>query len=308
MTKKRTKIIPPAYTWKIMKDFPLKKLEKTFTIADFERPLRIRHVKKILNSMINNEFFDNVIRVILKRNGQFEIIDGQHRIEALGRLRDEYDVTKYDIVLMIFPEKLSRKIYRRINLGQALRMEEHLRALDNNRHPFFVMLRPYFVHYNDGKYPKFEMILNALYYAKNGSPRAVRAMLLDRMFNNITPGDLQMIIAFSRAMCKIDPIVIPKSHKELYMYSIYRNMFRVGYENNFNQSRWENFISICKTDRVIYELHNIRTVASVRRTYSYMVEQIGQQMGLELKKIERTMGQAKLVLNNNSTPFQHYDT
>jgi len=44
------------------------------------------------------------------------------------------------------------------------------------------------------------MILSALSYAKNGSPRAVRPLLLDRMFKSITPDDLKAIISFAIAI------------------------------------------------------------------------------------------------------------
>jgi len=305
--KKVLPIKSPEYTWKILNNFPLKKLEKTFTIADFERRLRVRHVHNIVNSMVNNEFFNNVLCVFVKRNGQFEIIDGQHRIEALGILRDEYHVIIYNLALMIFPERISRRIYRRINLGAPLRMEEHLRALDNGKHPFFTRLRPYFIHYNDGKYPKFEMILSALYYAKNGSPRAVRALLLDRLFNNITPGDLDTIIEFGKAMNSIEPF-ISKKRQPLYLFQIYRNMFRVGYENAFDQKIWEQLITEVRTDKVIQELQKDSKAASIKRIYSYMVGQLADRMHWELKKIERTGSQARLVLNESKGPFNHYDT
>jgi len=95
--------------------------------------------------MATNEFFDNIISVVLKKNGKYEVIDGQHRITALGRLRDNFYVTKYDLVLMIFQENISRKIYRQIDLGKPLKLQDHLRALDNNKNPFFELLRPYFV-------------------------------------------------------------------------------------------------------------------------------------------------------------------
>lgn len=305
--KKVLPIKSPEYTWKILNSFPLKKIEKTFTIADFERPLRVRHVHNIVISMVNNEFFNNVLSVFIKRNGQFEIIDGQHRIEALGILRDEYHVINYNLALMIFPERISRRIYRRINLGAPLRMEEHLRALDNGKHPFFTRLRPYFLHYNDGKFPKFEMILSALSYAKNGSPRAVRALLLDRLFNNITSGDLDTIIQFGRAMNSVEPF-IPKKRQPLYLFQIYRNMFRVGYENAFDQKIWEQLITEVKTDKVIQELQKDTKVASVKRIYSYMVGQLADRLHWELKKIERTGSQARLVLNESKGPFNHYDT
>ncbi len=299
METKLKPITSPTYELKILKNFPLKKLEEKFVIAEFERPLRMRHVKKIVLAMANNKFYDIVIHVILKRNGQYEIIDGQHRITALKELRDEYFVTKYNLIVMIFPDRLAREIYRRINLAQPLRMEEHLRALDDGRNPFFEKLRPYFVHYNDGNRPKYEMILNALSYAKNGSPRAVRALHIDRMFNNITPEDLKIVTSFSRALCKLEPF-ISKVHRPLYMFSTYRNMFRVGYENSFNHSNWEDFISICKEDKEIHKLHKLRTMQAVRELYDYMVKQVGKKMGHELNRVDRTLAETKQALKVSS--------
>ncbi len=247
------KIVSPSYIWKSMKNFPLRKLEQTFLTAEFERPLKERHVNKIVEAMAANEFFNNILSMIQKRN-RFEIIDGQHRIAALKELRDNYGVTNYDLIIMIFPEKFSRKIYRRINLGYPLKMQDHLRALDNNNHSFFTELRSHFVHYNDGVLPKFSMILSALSYAKNGSPRAVRPLLLDRMFKSITTNDLKVIKSFSIAMNSVESHV-PKKHQLIYSHTVYRNIFRVGYENRFDQSGWENFITLCNTDKNIETLH-----------------------------------------------------
>ena len=212
----RKKLIEsPKFTWKIMNNFPLIKLEKTFTIADFERRISKAHVKKIMNSIVNNEFHDNIIRVTQKKSGNFEIIDGQHRIEALGQLRDLGSITHYNLVLMIYAESVARRTYRSINLSKALKMQDHLRALDNGRNVFFITLRPYYLHYNDGTKPKFDMILNALHYAKNGSPRSVTANGLDRMFKSITQSDMATLIEFSRAMDKTEGFVTKKSPKTL---------------------------------------------------------------------------------------------
>jgi len=297
MSGKRLVITSPLYTLKILKDFPLKNLENYFIVADFERQLSKKHVHKILESMARNEFFDNVISVVLKRNGMWEVIDGQHRITALGNLRDSYSVTKYNLVLMIFQEKSSRKIYRQINLAKPLKMQDHLRALDNGKNLFFEMLRPHFVHYNDGRLPKFEMVLNALSYAKNGSPRAVNPYFLERMFKNITEKDLKIIIAFSKAIRKVEPF-IPKQLQKIYTSSVYRNMFRVGYENKFDQAKWEDFITICKADKTIEKLQDMRTIASVKELYAHMIKRVGKQVGLKLEKVERTNVETRQVLEN----------
>lgn len=291
------------YTVKFLPNFPLKNLERIFSIAVFERPIMLRHVKKMVNSMVTGEFYDNTLQVTKKMSGQFDVIDGQHRIEALGKLRDDYGVTHYDLVLHIYPESLGRKIYRKINLGRTLTLGNHLRALDNGKNSFFVRLRHQYVHYNKGQVPKFEQILNALHYSKNGSPRAVNALLLDRMFRSITSSDIDMILVFTKAIRKVEP----KINTMLYKYGIYRNLFRVGYENNFNLTTWYDFISICNSDKVISAYHRERTISSMRRTYSYMIDEIGKKVGLELKKIERTPSQTKLVLDSTSAPITFYD-
>ncbi len=290
-----------------MNHFPLVKLEKTFTIADFERKISKSHVKKIMESITKNEFHDNIIRVTQKRSGNFEIIDGQHRIEALGNLRDEGSLSYYDLVLMIYSDRVARRTYRSINLSKALKMQDHLRALDNGRNVFFTTLRPYYLHYNDGTKPKFDMILNALHYAKNGSPRSVTANGLDRMFKSITQSDIVTLIEFSRAMDKTEGF-IPKKVQKLYKYEIYRNLFRIGYENAFDQQLWEQFIKVCRTDKIILQYLDEKNFRRVKKIYYYMADEIGQRMGWKLKKIERTNTQSRLVLDQkNNSPIQLYD-
>jgi len=289
-----------------MNHFPLKNLERTFTIADFERQISKSHVKKIMNSILNNEFHDNIIRVIQKRSGTFEIIDGQHRIEALGKLRDSDELTHYDLVLMIYAENVARRTYRSINLSKALKMQDHLRALDNGKNPFFTTLRPYYLHYNDGTKPKFDMILNALHYAKNGSPRSVTANNLDRMFKSITQDDIATLIEFSRAMDKTEGFV-PKKIQKLYKYEIYRNLFRIGYENDFDQQLWEQLIIVCRTDPVIKRYVEEKEFRNIKRIYYYIADEIGKKMRWKLKKIDRTNTQSRLVLDQqNNSPITLY--
>ncbi|MCZ6581606.1 MAG: hypothetical protein O6761_00320 [Thaumarchaeota archaeon] len=293
------------YIIKELLNFPLKNLERMFSIAVFERPIMLRHVKKMVGSMVDGEFYDNTLQVTKKMSGQYDVIDGQHRIEALGLLRDDYGVTHYDLILHVYPESLARRIYRKLNLGRTLTLGNHLRALDNGKNSFFVRLRHQYVHYNKGKVPKFEQILNALHYAKNGSPRAVNAILLDRMFKSITTGDIDVILVFSKAIHKNES----KINTKLYKYGIYRNLFRVGYENNFNLTTWQDFISICNKNRVIHAYQTETTFQNMKRIYNYMVDSVGKEMGLELKKIERTPSQTKLVLDgdSNHAPITHYD-
>jgi len=297
----------PKYTWKIMNHFKLSNLEKTFTIADFERQLSKKHVSKIMESIIANEFHDNILRVIMKRSGTFEIIDGQHRLEALARLRNNGTLTHYDLVLMIYPESVARRTYRSINLSKPLKLQDHLKALDNGRNAFFNKLRPYYVHYNDGAKPKYEMVLNALHYSKNGSPKSISRNYLDRMFKSITHGDLITIVQFSRAFEKADPFQT-KMPQIMFRYEIYRNLFRIGYENSFDEYLWEQFITTCKSDKVIRAYLEDKQKQAVRRIYYYMADIIGEKMGWNLKKIERTNSQARFVLNKkNPMPFEQYD-
>ncbi len=123
------------------------------------------------------------------------------------------------------------------------------------------------------------------------------------MFRSITTGDIDVILIFSKAVHKVEP----KINTKLYKFGIYRNLFRVGYENNFNLNTWYDFISICNKDKVIAGLQSERKMSTMKRTYSYMVDNIGEKIGLELKKIERTPSQTKLVLDGNNAPITFYD-
>ena len=100
---------------------------------------------------------------------------------------------------------------------------------------------------------------------------------------------------------------MPKKMQKLYRYEFYRNLFRIGYENSFDQHLWEQFIHICRSNKVIQQYLEVKD-SRVKRIYYYMADQIGEQMGWKLKKIDRTQTQARLVLNQkNNSPIPLYD-
>ena len=58
-----------------------------------------------------------------------------------------------------------------------------------------------------------------------------------------------------------------------------------------------NFITRCKEDKKIDDMHRVRNIVAVRTIYSHMIEKIAGQMGMKLERVERTGSESRLVLN-----------
>lgn len=101
---KKTDIVhPPKPKNHNLDSFPLSELEQTFSYASYERRISKNKVKQICQAIIQNNFYDNVIRASQEDGKrQYDIKDGMHRIEALKLARDVYGVSHYDLILLLY--------------------------------------------------------------------------------------------------------------------------------------------------------------------------------------------------------------
>jgi len=179
MAQEKTVIyMPPKAEIIYLDEFDLTKLEKTFRPANFERRVSTGKVHKIADAIMQSKFIDNVIRVVSAPSGssvKYEVIDGQHRLEALRYSREYYGLENYDLVVFCYTGGEQREIYRRLNLGKPLTLSDHLKALDTGRVPFFNELKDHCDHYSPIKL-KYATVLNWLHYAKSTSIRLVNVL------------------------------------------------------------------------------------------------------------------------------------
>ncbi len=273
--------MPPEAKIVYLANFDLSKIEEYFEYANFERRISKNKVHTIANAMMDNKFTDNVLRVCSGiKSSQYEVLDGQHRIEALRYARENFGLANYDIILMNYQGGNRREIYRRLNLGKPLTLADHLKALDNGKQKFFNEMREYCDHYNRvGKLP-YRTIINCLYYSKSTSIRPVRPLAIDDFIKGITDHDIKIMQMF----LKLLPQVATNPDSLFYHYTLMRNYFRIYYENKTSDDKMIALGDVLIHSSKIKEMAEKRDTYAIRGIYHYIIDIAGPKVGLSLSK------------------------
>jgi len=273
--------MPPEAKVILLNNFDLKKIEDTFEYANFERRISKRKVHMIANAMMDNKFTDNVLRVCDgNKSSDYEVLDGQHRVEGLRYARDNFGLDGYDLILMKYQGGNRREIYRRLNLGKPLTLTDHLKALDNGKMRFFNEMRSYCDHYRTPGKMAFRSVVNCLYYSKSTSIRAVRPLAIDDFLKTITAKDIQIMQLF----LKLLPQIATNSDSIFYHYTLLRNFFRIYYENKTSDEKMIALGDILSHSSKIKELAEKRDSFAMRGIYHYIIDIAGPKIGLNLSK------------------------
>jgi len=277
----KTVYMPPESKVVTLNNFDLTKIEDTFEYANFERRISKRKVHTIANAMMDNKFTDNVLRVCAgNKSSDYEVLDGQHRVEALRYARDNFGLENYDIILMNYQGGDRREIYRRLNLGKPLTLTDHLKALDNGKLRFFNEMRKYCDHYKSPGKIAYRTVINCLYYSKSTSIRSVRPLAIDDFIKTITVRDLQIMQSF----LKLLPQIATNPDSIFYHYTLLRNFFRIYFENKTNDDKMIALGDILSHSNKIKELAEKRDSFAMRGIYHYIIDIAGPKIGLQLSK------------------------
>jgi len=158
----------------IYNDWDLDQLEGEFEVAAFERDVKQSHVKEIAEAIMNGRLFDPIISVMARKSDDvpYEVIDGQHRIEALKLLRDEGKISQYTFGVKILYGEDARVAYRMLNSGKPLTLDDILKSYDDGSIALFNRLKEFCVFYSthENKLP-FSLIIKGSHY---GSVKSIR--------------------------------------------------------------------------------------------------------------------------------------
>lgn len=271
---------PPETEFKKLTDFDLKKLEDYFIFSDFQRRVSMTHVNRIVKAIVSNKFYDNDLKVV-KIGKRYGVIDGQHRIKALQVARDKFGLLTYNLILKIFDSDEQREAYRRLNWGLALTIRDHLKPLDDGKTKFYNELRPFCDHYWKFDKPTFTVVLNGLFYAKMKRIRGFNPTWekLDEFVKKMSREDIEKCLMFTKIIRSLSPTV----ESDYYKFAIYRNLFRVYYENDLSN---EDLIKIARElveDPFVKEELKLRLQKSTRSIYNFIIDNIAQRVGLTLE-------------------------
>lgn len=257
----------PNCQWYVMTNFDLSKIPTKFEMSPFQRKQSTSHVYRIVESIINNKFFDNTIRCVKKGNGKYEVIDGQHRLKALWILYKQYGITHYTIIMQYFRDNQAREVFRKINSGKRLSTSDHLKTLDDGAEPFFEELRSFCSHSNQRNLPSYIGMLNAFKYRQTKSPRPVKVHELEEVLEKINSEELVHLYRVARATITM----YEKSMSyRVYSAGMLRTLFRVGFDNELSHAEYCKLIGKCLADETLMHL--------IRESFSVHYETIHQKM------------------------------
>ncbi len=273
--------MPPEAKVVHLNNFDLTKIEEYFEYANFERRISKNKVHMISHAMMDNKFTDNVLRVCAgNKSSEYEVLDGQHRLEGLRYARDNFGLQNYDLILMSYQGGNRREIYRRLNLGKPLTLTDHLKAMDTGSIKFFNEMREYCDHYKAGGKIPFRTMINCLHYAKSTSIRAMRPLNIDDFIKSITSRDIKIMQMY----LKLLPQVATNPDSMFYHYTLMRNFFRIYYENKTSDDKMIALGDILIRSAKIKELAEKRDSYAMRGIYHYIIDIAGPKVGLSLSK------------------------
>jgi len=272
--------MPPEAKITVLKDFDLTKIEEMFQYASFERRVSKRKVHLISQAIMDNKFTDNIIRVVNANPAKYEVLDGQHRIEGLRYARDEFGLATYDIILFCYVGGNKREIYRRLNLGKPLTLADHLKGIDDGKNIFFNSLREECEHYRTANKIPYQSIINSLFYAKSTSIRAIRPLDIDDFIAGITPQDIATVKRFIPILQQ----VATNPESMFWHYTMFRNYFRIFYENKLSTDTMVKLGDVLKRAPKIRELAEKRDTYAIRGIYHYIIDIAAPKIGISLSK------------------------
>lgn len=242
-------------------------------IANFERKVNKKHLGELKQAVLNGDLQDNVITV-LKKEGHYDVIDGQHRLMAVQELHKEDPSFSYKLILRVL-EGDALNAYLCINKGKPLSANDYTKAIDdgyNRNVPFFNELREYCTHYGSTNKVKYSTALSCYSYAiKEGFLRTLRKEDYSATILNIQRHDLIKLKSFMYDY----KLIFGKDVREWYYRKIIMANLMKIYFNNFTKIvNFQKFMKKIAKDQwlkhnsVIYNTDAfIETYMYIERTY-----------------------------------------
>jgi len=245
------KITSPNCEWYTLHNFELSKIPQMFVPAIFQRKYSTAHVYRIVESIINNTFYDNTIRCVKLPNGKYEVIDGQHRLKALWILHKQYGIQHYSLVMQHFKTSEAREVFRKINSGKKLTTMDYLKTLDDGTYTFFDELRDYATHKVSKIYVSYLNLLNGVNYLRARTPRPLGTHALEDMLSSIDSDEMAHMYRLAKVTCN--------AHRKLkndrvFVKSTVLPLFVIGYTNNYSQAQYANHLEKILADAKIAEI------------------------------------------------------
>jgi len=238
-------------------------------IANFERKVNKKHLNEIKAAIINGDLHDNIITV-LKKGGEYEIIDGQHRANAVKELQEENPSFSYKLTLRVI-ENDALNAYFNINKGKALSANDYTKAIDdgfNNKLDFFNYLKNYCSHYGSTKKLRYSMVLSCVNYARSDSfKRSTNKKRFADIITDIEKHELIKVVDFLNTCFH----VLGNDTKQwVYKKSIIANLLRLYFQRFEDIKNLTKLLKKVSKDTWLKLNSKLYNTESFIETYNYI--------------------------------------
>ncbi|MBI5697056.1 MAG: hypothetical protein HZC29_00830 [Thaumarchaeota archaeon] len=264
------KVAPPKIEYVEMKHFPLKDLKDAFVIPEFERRVDRSHMKRMVEAILNNEFYDTVIRGTRLPNKKVQLIDAQHRLLAFTIAHENHGLQHYDFHLLLYTPEDARKIYRRLNMGKKLVAADITLALDDGGVKFFNELRRLAQHYRNEKGMAFTDVLFAWNYCTTKSAHS-RMELLEQIMRSLDDKNIALLKNWMQAMHDTAGALIGNP---MYLAPVFRNIARVGYERNYTYNEFVDLVRKLQKAKLPDDIERIKSLDAYNVMYTFITNKI----------------------------------
>jgi len=244
----------PNCAWVVFKDFDLVDIPTIFEPSDYQRVINRRHVYKIMESIVNNTFYDNMIRVVKSGKHKFHVIDGQHRLQALWLLHNQYGVKTYNLTIQIFKAHEQREVYRKINAARALTPANILKTYDEGNFEFFNELSEYCTHNTSVRKPTYYSLLQAVHKHRKPSHKPIQITEFVYLLETVSPDELCHCVRLARSQSSA---YAQMQSNKIFQSTLTRLVYVIGFENNWSREEYhkafftllgdEDFVKLIKS-------------------------------------------------------------
>lgn len=272
-------ILPPQIKWVYLNNYDLSNLEKNFVVAGFERRVDTRHVGEMLQSVLENKFFDIVFRVVDlgiadvgdRKYRRFGLIDAQHRTHVFRVARDHYGLKTYNFMLSIHRPEDARDIYEKLNMGKRLTPEDYTKVWDDGTSRFFNQLREMLSYHKDQKTVSFIEMLYAHEYAVRANT-TVSLARAEKVLDEIGPKEIEKMKTFLRTTAPV--VGVNRGNNPFYRVAIFRNAYKTFYENDMDKDDLAALLNLIMDDSKIIEKSRYRGKENFDTIYKLVKEKL----------------------------------
>lgn len=244
-----------------------------FKIVDFERKIYKEHLNRLKHSIQENGLLDKTITVF-NVNGEYEILDGQHRFRAIEALINDGWKLSFGINLKEVQAEnaeQARFFYLETNTGQRLTVNDILLAHSKKHTAFFEKLESVCSHYGNKSHLTYFNVLSALRYALTGGASvSIRRDDIEKTIESVEPYQIDLIVNFLESL-KNSFGEFDVNHF-IYKKNIFRNLLRIYLENvtKLQGSKWMNLLHKVDSSKYFREVAVVRDTETMKQVFERM--------------------------------------